>query len=176
MGPFVDLNSKMAKPLLYMSPPPINLKRISLSVGWTPLHLACEFLRKDTLELLLYHEADCNILNKDGWSPVHTASEYSTSEMLKSLVLRGGNINARNKNGWTPLHLASVYSNIDLVRTVLELGGDINARNENQETPLQLAREFKSPDVIIILAKNEKESSKMQKHAWIRNVKSFFSI
>ncbi len=43
-------------------------------LGWTPLHHAVVFYRKDIVELLLSHQADVNARNKAGYTPLNIIS------------------------------------------------------------------------------------------------------
>lgn len=43
-------------------------------LGWTPLHNAAVFYRKDIVELLLSHQADVNARNKAGYTPLNIIS------------------------------------------------------------------------------------------------------
>ena len=92
------------------------------SFGKVPLHWAAMLQpsrdtkgRLKTMQLLLDHGADPNVMDDDGCTPLHDSSSWKkgpydnkgTVEGSRLLLDHGANIDAENNEGKTPLQLAS---------------------------------------------------------------------
>jgi ankyrin repeat protein len=111
--------------------------------GFTPLHLAVFFGRRDVAELLLAHNPDVNAVarNPMGVTPLHSAAAGSHFEICEVLIARGADVNARQQGGFTPLHSAAQNGNLELVDLLLKHGADPHARTDEGKTARDLATE-----------------------------------
>jgi len=109
--------------------------------GWTPLHLAAFFGKKDAARALLNRGAVVNARSTNAMqnTPLHAAAAGRASEVAKLLIDHGATVNARQHGGWTPLHSAAQNGDLELARTLVENGADVNARADNNQAPLDLA-------------------------------------
>ena len=109
--------------------------------GFTPLGIACHFLKEDIVRLLLTHKADPNISSQNGYNvyPLHASLSQNNSEISKMLLEAGAEVNVLQHGRITPLHLAAQYGNIDLIIILLELGADISIKNDNHENASDIA-------------------------------------
>ncbi len=78
----------------------LNLK------GETPLTLALQAQRINSVIHLLKHGADANTQNKGGGTALHLALEKANPELVDLLMKAGANPNLTRKDGTLPLHLA----------------------------------------------------------------------
>ena len=91
--------------------------------GRTPLHLA----NQTSAEILLRHQADARLTDRQGNTALHIAAESSRG-LCRLLVQAGVPVNARNQSGLTPLHFAVLAGKRPLVEQLVELGADVNAK------------------------------------------------
>ncbi|CAG2231641.1 RIPK4 [Mytilus edulis] len=98
--------------------------------GSTPLHLACQEGRYDTVKYILdlndqtsNRRVDLNIKQRDRWSVLHVACYSGHTETVKLLIDAGMNVNERTRNGSTPLYLACQEGKYDTVKLLLNLNG-----------------------------------------------------
>ena len=87
-------------------------------VGWTPLHLAAWFGRKEIVELLIAGGAYVNAKDVDGSTPLHNAADGGQKETAELLIAKGADVNGKDEDGETPLdHSAKRHPEItDLLR------------------------------------------------------------
>jgi ankyrin repeat protein len=95
--------------------------------GWTPLHLASFFGRKDVASVLLAHGADVNARSRSTRfakenTPLHAAAANRQVALAELLLAHGADVNARDGSGYTPLALAASGKNDLLVVILLEKG------------------------------------------------------
>ncbi len=98
--------------------------------GWTALHLAAFFGRKEIAEILLDGGADVNARSKNERfgreiTPLHAAAANRHIAVAETLLDRGAEVNAKDKSGFTPLALAADGRNDLLVILLLERGGTV---------------------------------------------------
>lgn len=76
----------------------------------TPLHLACLSQCTESVDLLLQHNADVNLIYKDGRTALHAAivKESKSFECAKLILKAGVNVNKADIYGYTPLHIAAL--------------------------------------------------------------------
>ena len=111
------------------------------SDGWTPLHLAAFFGRKDTARALLNKGAAVNARSANAMqnTPLHAAAAGRSAETAKLLLDFGANVNARQQGGWTALHAAAQNGDVEMAKTLLSAGADVEARADNNQSALDLA-------------------------------------
>lgn len=95
--------------------------------GWTPLHLASFFGRKDVASVLLAHGADVNARSRSTRfakenTPLHAAAANRQVALAELLLAHGADVNAKDGSGYTPLALAASGKNDLLVVILLEKG------------------------------------------------------
>ncbi|XP_023238085.1 tankyrase-like [Centruroides sculpturatus] len=76
----------------------VNVKD-SPNSGNTPLHWAACFGNKETIELLINHGADVNIVNSAGTTPLHDAVERGELQIVEKLIKSGGNLFVKATKG-----------------------------------------------------------------------------
>ena len=75
--------------------------------GFTPLHHAAVFGRKEIAELLIAEGADVNAKEDEyGITPLHEAAFVGYKEIAELLIAKGGDVNAKDVDGGTPLDAA----------------------------------------------------------------------
>jgi ankyrin repeat protein len=111
------------------------------SDGWTPLHLAAFFGKKDAVRLLLNLGADVNARSTNPMenTPLHAAAAGRDTESAKILLEHGANANALQHGGWTALHAAAQNGDVEMARALIAKGADLQARAENNQNALDLA-------------------------------------
>lgn len=95
--------------------------------GWTPLHLASFFGRREVASVLLAHGADVNARSRSTRfakenTPLHAAAANKQIALAELLLAHGADVNAKDGSGYTPLALAASGKNDLLVVILLEKG------------------------------------------------------
>jgi ankyrin repeat protein len=122
--------------------------------GWTPLHLAGFFGRRDVAELLLARGASLTAISggAEKNTPLHAAlAGAGDPAIVRALVAHGADVNATGANAYTPLHVAASRGNEELVRFLVESGARIAAKMDDGKTPADLARERSHPETAKLL-------------------------
>lgn len=71
--------------------------------GQTALHLACRRGSADLVEaILVYREANVDVLDKDGDPPLVFALAAGSPECVSALIKRGANVRSRLREGFGP--------------------------------------------------------------------------
>lgn len=104
-----------------------SLTRAYSHDGWTALHLAAFFGRRDLAALLIDRGADVDARSRSerfarANTPLHAAAANRQTEVARLLMERGADVNARDGSGFTPLALAANNRNDILVMELLERG------------------------------------------------------
>lgn len=95
--------------------------------GWTALHLAAFFGRREAAAALLDRGADVNARSRNRKfgrenTPLHAAAANRQTKTAELLLDRGADVNARDGSGFTPLALAAGTKNDILMILLLERG------------------------------------------------------
>jgi len=114
----------------------VNVAEDSIN-GWTPLHYAARYNRKEIADLLITAGANINAKDEVKRTPLHIATEEDFTDMVELLLARGADVSAKGEVGNTALNIADVNT----ARLLLTAGANVEARNEGGETPLYLAAE-----------------------------------
>jgi ankyrin repeat protein len=111
--------------------------------GFTSLHLAVFFGRRDVAEFLLTHNPDVNAVSRNPIhvTPLHSAAAGNQYEICEALIAKGANVNARQEGGFTPLHSAAQNGNLALVELLLKHGADPHAKTDDGKTARDFAAE-----------------------------------
>ena len=106
--------------------------------GFTPLHWAVIFGKKDMIEYLCGKGADIKGLNKAlrGWTPLQSALFAYNNDVSDLLVSRGALNDLYREEGMTYLYLAASSGNTSLIEKLIEKGMPAAVRNKYGETPL----------------------------------------
>ncbi len=124
--------------------------------GWTALHLAAFFGKREPAEVLIQAGADVNArsLNPMRNTPLHAAAAGRSTELVRLLAEHGADVNACQEGGWTPLHAAAQNGDRDLVQLLIALGADVKLRAANQQNALDLALTGGHQNVVELLEEN----------------------
>jgi ankyrin repeat protein len=115
--------------------------------GWTPLHYAARYNRKEIGDVLIAAGAKINSKDEIGCTPLYIATEEHFTDMVELLLARGADVNAKGEVGNTALHVADVNT----AKVLLAAGADVEARNQSGETPLYLAAESGWTEMVEVL-------------------------
>ncbi len=109
--------------------------------GWTPLHLAAFFGRREAAERLLAAGAALNAKsnNSMGNTPLHAAVAGGRTDVALLLIQRGAEVNAPDSGRHTPLHIAAENGDAAVVEALLTRGADPHAVDAEDKTPLSRA-------------------------------------
>ncbi|UJR31971.1 hypothetical protein I4U23_019444 [Adineta vaga] len=128
-----------------------NFINNSDNTGETCLHEAVKVHAVSCIELLLKHDIDVNIVNKDGVTALHRAVDLGHPDIVRLLLKHKAELNTKDASGWTPLHVASAHNDVELVRLLVNRGARVNATDNQGHSPLKWARETGSRDVFTYL-------------------------
>jgi len=115
--------------------------------GLTPLWAAVVGGQKENTELLLAHQAEPNIADKDGRTPLHHAALQGSKELVKLLLAHNAEVNRQDQSGRTPLSYAAAHpqnvaaagSDTELAALLLDHKADPNLKDQAGGTPLHYA-------------------------------------
>jgi len=122
----------------------VNIKSdasTALDIAKTPLDLAVQNQRKETVELLRKHGAKTSEEFKAEES-IHEAIHYENIEAVKQHLAAGTDVNAKTDQGWIPLHLAALGGYKEIVELLISKGADVNAKDDIGRTPLDWGKQF----------------------------------
>jgi len=122
--------------------------------GWTPLHLAGFFGRRDVAELLLARGASLTAISggAEKNTPLHAAlAGAGDAAIVRALVAHGADVNATGAGGYTPLHVAASRGSVELIRFLVESGARVGATMDDGRTAADLARERSHADAARVL-------------------------
>jgi ankyrin repeat protein len=110
--------------------------------GWTPLHLAAFFGRREAVDLLLARGAPVSAVSggQEHNQPLHAALAGACDGVIvRALVTAGADVNAAGAGGVTPLHVAASRGNAEQVRFLRTAGASVTATLDDGRTPAKLA-------------------------------------
>lgn len=109
--------------------------------GWTALHLAAFFGRKETALALIKRGAaiDSRSTNSMKNTPLHAAAAGRQAELVDLLLDQGADVGAMQTGGWTALHAAAQNGDLPMVQSLIAHGAQVQTRAENLQTPLDMA-------------------------------------
>ena len=106
--------------------------------GYTALHYAAEWGRKQSVKELIKAGADVNA-NVPNGPPLQRAAEKGQLEIVKYLLSSGADISASDKSEQTALITASYHGQTQVITLLIEHGANINATSDGGYTPLMNA-------------------------------------
>ncbi len=139
------------KQLISTSPETIN---VQTDIGDTSLHWASTYDTYDNtgiVELLLEHNADPNLQNKNGYTALHMAYWKGNTEIVELLLEHNVDPNLQNKYRNTALHRASLHCKKKIVELLLEHCADPNLQDINGYTALYWASQHSKKDIVKLL-------------------------
>ena len=109
----------------------------------TPLHQSVIKGVENIVSLLLKHNADVNIQDKNGFTPLHWSVIKGVENLVRLLLEHKEDVNIQQKGGFTPLHLSARYSVRDcsqIIDLLVKYGvQNLDICNAQGRTPLQIA-------------------------------------
>jgi ankyrin repeat protein len=111
--------------------------------GNTALYRAVEEQQEETVQILLEHKADPNLVVENSWTCVLLAASIGNYAILQ-LLLRHGPRRVSHfclPERWTALHIASKNGHRLPAKALLEAGWDYTTEDASGSTPAQLALE-----------------------------------
>ncbi|KAL5720962.1 hypothetical protein ACHQM5_013579 [Ranunculus cassubicifolius] len=131
-----------------------------VSNGWTELHVAAAFDRKDDLMRLIKEalekgeSLDCR--DKDGCTAMHVGANKGNVELVKLLAQGGADINCKSNNGETALYAAAANGDQQMVDLLMELGANpIISTDNSGRTSIDIAREKGHIEIAKVLEQGE---------------------
>jgi ankyrin repeat protein len=109
--------------------------------GWTPLHLAAFFGRREAADRLLAGGASLSSVSRNSLRnmPLHAAVAGGHVDIALMLIERGADVHAADSGGHTPLHIAAEAGYLPIVKALLARGADPHAVDAEDKTPLSRA-------------------------------------
>jgi E3 ubiquitin-protein ligase mind-bomb len=105
----------------------------------------------DVIQILLNHQADVEIEDKDGDRAVHHAAFGDEPAVMRLLQKAGADLNARNKRRQTALHIAVNKGHFNVVKTLLELGCHPSLQDSEGDTSLHDAISKEHDEMLAML-------------------------
>lgn len=120
--------------------------------GVSPVHLAAQNKRYDSLVLLLDRGCPVNTQTETQKTPLHYAVLTERNQPVITLLLsRGAAISSPDKNKQTPLHYAARSGHVEAIRILVNGGSPIEQRDKWQRTPLHWAILNNHPEAVTCL-------------------------
>ena len=109
--------------------------------GWTPLHLAAFFGRREAVERLLDGGADLHAVSRNALknTALHAAVAGGHTDVALMLIERGAAVDVADAGGHTPLHIAAEGGLLPVARALVARGADPHAVDAEDRTPLARA-------------------------------------
>ena len=128
------------------------------SVGYRPLHYACERCYLEIVKLLVEHGANLTVRTQDIFksSCLHLAALNNHLEVVKYLLSVGVPVDITNGRGQTPLYGAVWFGMYAIAELLISSGADVNIHSVGNvlRTALQTAAYRGHPHIVELLLKN----------------------
>jgi len=98
--------------------------------GRTPLIVALQQAKTDTVELLIKQGASISLTDAWGRTPLLVATQLKNTAAIQLLLARGADVNLANKNDITPLIAAAQTGNHEAMTLLLDAGATLD-RTDN---------------------------------------------
>ncbi|XP_048237152.1 serine/threonine-protein phosphatase 6 regulatory ankyrin repeat subunit A-like [Haliotis rufescens] len=129
------------KNILKQLVPHCDINRRGLN-GWTPVMYAVVSGQKESLKILVEHNADIELCDSNNNRLLHLAVEYGTTASVEYLLKElKFDIHTRGMHGWTPLVCAVFPGKKDVLDVLLKHKTDKRLRDTNIRNALHLACE-----------------------------------
>lgn len=112
--------------------------------GNTALHVAVGWCQCRSVEIILDHDADADVVNKKGDTPLQLALSQTpepVTDTIKVLLAHGANVNVVDSNEGTPLLQAARFGHADIVHLLIHNSADVDHQDCNGKTALHAALE-----------------------------------
>ncbi|XP_059159077.1 E3 ubiquitin-protein ligase MIB1-like isoform X2 [Physella acuta] len=119
--------------------------------GHTALQAASQNGHIEVIKVLIKHDVNMEVEDKDGDRAVHHAAFGDEPAVIELLHRGGADLNARNKRRQTPLHIGVNKGHIGVVRSLLVLGSHPSLQDSEGDTALHDAISKKRDDMIALL-------------------------
>ncbi|XP_059226620.1 E3 ubiquitin-protein ligase mind-bomb isoform X2 [Stomoxys calcitrans] len=119
--------------------------------GHTALQAASQNGHIEVIQVLLRHNVDVEIEDKDGDRAVHHAAFGDEPAVIELLSKAGADLNARNKRRQTALHIAVNKGHLNVVKTLLSLGCHPSLQDSEGDTPLHDAISKEHDEMLSLL-------------------------
>ncbi|XP_049314109.1 E3 ubiquitin-protein ligase mind-bomb isoform X1 [Bactrocera dorsalis] len=119
--------------------------------GHTALQAASQNGHTDVIQVLLRHNVDVEIEDKDGDRAVHHAAFGDEPAVIEILSKAGADLNARNKRRQTALHIAVNKGHLNVVKTLLLLACHASLQDSEGDTPLHDAISKEHDEMLSLL-------------------------
>lgn len=127
----------------------VDINKKAISNGPTPLMIACERKKSETVKLLLDNGADVNIKMGMDYTALFYAIE--NSEIVKILLDHDADVNVKTYNGRTALLLSSWFGYYKTVEVLLQFKAEVNISDNDGKTALDKAVEKNHKEIIDLL-------------------------
>ena len=104
--------------------------------GDSALHYSAKNGNVAGIRLLLDHNADMNMTNKNGTTPLMISCQKKDRIAAVKILLQEYNVNLVDNYGQSALHYAAANDNVDAIRLLLDHKANINMANKKGLTPL----------------------------------------
>lgn len=111
----------------------ISIVDLKDSFNNIPLHYAIFFKNINAIDILLNHNSNLNITDKDGNNSLHLAVYTKNLSICNKIIDKDININAKTAIGETALHIACNFQQFDIIKLLINNNIDINAQDYNNE-------------------------------------------
>ncbi|XP_071099011.1 uncharacterized protein [Haliotis cracherodii] len=119
--------------------------------GQTPVMCALLSETKETLDLLVSHNADITLTDDDNNSLIHVACHVDDMSLVVQIMPKF-DINIQGKHGWTPVMTAAVNGKADLFRLFLDtLNVDLKLTDDTNNNILHLACHGGNVSIVMLL-------------------------
>ncbi|XP_064622063.1 serine/threonine-protein phosphatase 6 regulatory ankyrin repeat subunit A-like isoform X2 [Lineus longissimus] len=131
---------------------PMEDLEIANGEGASPLMIACQLEKPDTVRELIEHKVDVNTRDKTSKTALHYCAE-NTETKCAELVLEADEylVCHQDEDGYSPLHMAVIAGNVALTKFLLEKGANINCTDNETHTAVHWATVCGQVEVMDVL-------------------------
>ena len=109
------------------------------SIVASPLHVAVQRGRHESVAVLLEANANVNAGDSEGRRPLHLAVKNADCRIARMLLGRGARADVPDTHGTVPLQIAAKYGHVELVRMLLEHDASVFHEGQTGPSPLHIA-------------------------------------
>jgi ankyrin repeat protein len=135
-----------------------DVTMVDESLGYTPLHTACQRGNLEIAKMIIAAGADPNVTDVNGVTPLRLAIGSDNVELIRLLLRAGADVNINDVANQSPLYWAiqgEGDNKMEIVQILLDAGADIEARVKShkkdkgmyQYTPLGAAIFYEEPEI-----------------------------